>query len=193
MLLVVRAQPLNWPVPAQVKDLSGQKAPAGFSCTQKTKYMTLGPKFYTKLVLPPKCYFCFVNPWLRCGSAALYLYIPVLVSKHDLKHFSKSAIFGFAGGVLWIWNDVLLTLKCCLRICKCLVYDFEMFLMIVESCLMILKCGFNDLSTSLNNLWERRPTKGGAAAFGRRPPFVGVSLKILLTAAKIIQHTFQNH
>ena len=41
--------------------------------------------------------------------------------------------------------------------------DFEMLLMIVESCLMILKCVFNDLSTSLNNLWERRPTKGGGA------------------------------
>ena len=51
--------------------------------------MTLGPKFYTKLVLPPKCYFCFVNPQFRCGSAPFYLYIPVPISKHDLKHFSK--------------------------------------------------------------------------------------------------------
>ena len=64
-----------------------------------TKYMTLGPKFYTKLVLPPKCYFCFVNPWFRCGSAPFYLYMPVPVSKHDLKHFSKSDLPGFTGGV----------------------------------------------------------------------------------------------
>ena len=28
----------------------------------KTKYMTLRPTFYTKLVLPPKCYVCFANP-----------------------------------------------------------------------------------------------------------------------------------
>ena len=48
--------------------------------------------------MPPKCYFCFVNPWFRCGSAPFDLYIPVLVSKHDLKRFSKSDIFRFTGG-----------------------------------------------------------------------------------------------
>ena len=33
------------------------------------------------------------------GSAAFYLYIPVPVSKQDLKHFSKSDLPGFTGGV----------------------------------------------------------------------------------------------
>ena len=61
--------------------------------------MTLGPKLYTKLVLPPKCYFCFVNPYFLAGSAAFYLNIPVPVSKQDLKHFSKSDLPGFAGGL----------------------------------------------------------------------------------------------
>ena len=64
-----------------------------------TKYMTLGPTFYTKLVLSPKYYFCFVNPYFLAGSAAFYLYIHMLVSKQDLKHFSKSDLPGFTGGV----------------------------------------------------------------------------------------------
>ena len=60
-----------------------------FKALLKTQYLTLGPNFDVFIVLPPKCYFCFVNPWFRCGSAAFYLYIPVPVSKHDWKHFSK--------------------------------------------------------------------------------------------------------
>ena len=64
--------------------------------------MTLGPKFYTQLVLPPKCYFCFVNPWFRCGSKALDEIYNLAVSKRDLKHFSKSDLPGFAGGA---FND----------------------------------------------------------------------------------------
>ena len=43
--------------------------------------------------------FVFVNLYFLVGSAAFYIYIAVPVSKHDLKHFSKSDIFGFAGGV----------------------------------------------------------------------------------------------
>ena len=65
----------------------------------KTKYTTLGPKFYTKLVLPPKCYFWFVNPYFLAGSAAFVLFYAVAVSKPDLKQFSKSDLLGFAGGV----------------------------------------------------------------------------------------------
>ena len=49
------------------------------------------------------------------------------VSKHDLKHFSKNDLLGFAGGAF-------MDLKCCLMILKCvfndsemLFYDFEMF------------------------------------------------------------------
>ena len=61
-----------------------------------TKYMTLGPNFYTKLVLPPNCYFCFVNPYFLAGSAAFFVLYAVAVSKHDLKHFSKSDLLGFA-------------------------------------------------------------------------------------------------
>ena len=43
------------------------------------------------------------------GSAAFYLYIPVPVSKQDLKHFSKSDLPGFASGVFYgfqlLFND----------------------------------------------------------------------------------------
>ncbi len=39
----------------------------------KAKDMTLGPKFYTKLVLPTKCYFCLVIPYFLAVSATFYL------------------------------------------------------------------------------------------------------------------------
>ena len=32
-----------------------------FKALLKTQYLTLGPNFYFFIVLPPKCYFCFVN------------------------------------------------------------------------------------------------------------------------------------
>ena len=41
------------------------------------------------------------------------------VSKHDLKHFSKSDLPGFAG-------CVFMDLNCCLIILKCFVNDLEM-------------------------------------------------------------------
>ena len=82
---------------------------------------------------------------------------------------------------------------------KCCVYDFERLLIDFEM-------NFNDLSSCLNNLREREPTKGGG---GLRPPppFVGGSLKILRISAEIIKihfkiikqpikifyTTFQNH
>ena len=46
--------------------------------------------------------------------------IPVLVPKHDLKHFSKSAIFGFTGGAF-------MDLKCVFNDSEMLFNDFEMF------------------------------------------------------------------
>ena len=66
-----------------------------------------------------KCYFCFVNPWFRCGSAPFYLYIPVLVPKHDLKH-PKSDIFGFTGGAF-------MDLECVFNDSEMLFNDFEIF------------------------------------------------------------------
>ena len=41
------------------------------------------------------------------------------VSKHDLKHFSKSDIFGFTGGAC-------MDLKCVFNDSEMLFYDFEM-------------------------------------------------------------------
>ena len=61
--------------------------------------MALGPKLYTKLVLPPKCYFCFVKLYFLAGYAAFVVLYAVAVSSHDLKHFSKSDLLRFAGGV----------------------------------------------------------------------------------------------
>ena len=42
------------------------------------------------------------------------------VSKHDLKHFSKSDIFGFTGGAF-------MDLKCVFNDSEMLFHDFEMF------------------------------------------------------------------
>ena len=42
------------------------------------------------------------------------------VSKHDLKHFSKSDLLGFAG-------DALMLLKCMFNDSEMLFNDFEMF------------------------------------------------------------------
>ena len=91
-----------------------------FKALLKTQYLTLGPNFLFFIVLPPTCYFYFVNPWFRCGSAPFFLYIPVPVSKHDLKHFSKSDIFGFTGGAF-------MDLNCVFNDSEMLFNDFEMF------------------------------------------------------------------
>ena len=42
------------------------------------------------------------------------------VSKHDLKHFSKSDIFGFTGGAF-------MDFKCVLNVSEMFFNDFEMF------------------------------------------------------------------
>ena len=60
------------------------------------------------------------------------------MSKRDLKHFSKSDLPGFAGGA---FNDS-----------EILFIDFEMcVLMILKYCLMILKCVFNDSEMLFND------------------------------------------
>ena len=67
------------------------------------------------------------------------------VSKHDLKHFSKSDIFGFTGGAF-------MDLKCVLMILIC--------------CVMILKRFFNGLLNDLSRRsknFERDTCKGGGA------------------------------
>ena len=65
-------------------------------------------------------------------------------------------------------------------ILKCFVNDSEMlfnnFEKLSNDFEMIFNDSFNDLSTSLNNLWESIPTNAP-------PHFVGGSLKILRTAA----------
>ena len=85
-------------------------------------------------------------------------------------------------------------LKCCLRICKCLVYDFEkffndfeMFLMIVESCLMILKCVFNDLSSNSNNFGSQN----NYSLFSG-PKLFRLVLKSLNKHFKIIKQLFKS-
>ena len=63
-------------------------------------------------------------------------------------------------------------------ILKCFVNDSEMlfnnFEKLSNDFEMFFNDFFNDLSTSLNNLWESIPTKGGGALY---------ALKILRTAA----------
>ena len=70
----------------------------------KTKYMTLGPKFYIFSALSPRICFCFVNPYFLAGRAAFFAILRLAVSKHDLKasgtFFRKFACdLGFAGTV----------------------------------------------------------------------------------------------
>ena len=48
--------------------------------------MTLGLKLNGSIVLPPKCYFRFVNQYLLAGSASLFAFCNLAVSKADLKH-----------------------------------------------------------------------------------------------------------
>ena len=69
-----------------------------------TKYLTLGPRFYTFRVLSPRICFCFVNPYSLAGCAAFFAILRLAVSKHDLKasgtFFQKLACdLGFAGTV----------------------------------------------------------------------------------------------
>ena len=55
-----------------------------------------------------------------------------------------------------------------------------------KGCLMILKCFFNDLSSSLNNCWvAEKTTKGGGGGLRPPPPpfVVFLAPKILRTAA----------
>ena len=59
-------------------------------------------------------------------------------------------------------------------ILKCFVNDSEMlfnnFEKLSNDFEMFFNDFFNDLSSRLNNYWERRPTKGGRGAKAPRPP-----------------------
>ena len=57
----------------------------------------------------------------------------MLVPKHDLKHFSKSDIFGFTGGAF-------MDLNCVFNDSEMLFNDFEMLcVMILKGCLKVFK------------------------------------------------------
>ena len=60
--------------------------------------MTLGPKFYTKLVSAITRRRMNGHRRFLVGPSQNFLYIVNLLSKQDLKHFSKSDLPGFAGG-----------------------------------------------------------------------------------------------
>ena len=58
---------------------------SGAYVVPKTKYMTLGPKFYNFGVLSPRIFFCFVNPCFFAEIAAQDLDNKMAVSNHDFK------------------------------------------------------------------------------------------------------------
>ena len=58
--------------------------------------MTLGPKFYAKLVSAITRRRMNENQCFLADLVQNFMYIVNLLSKQDLKHFSKSDILGFA-------------------------------------------------------------------------------------------------
>ena len=58
--------------------------------------MTLGPKFYAKLVSAITRRRMNENQRFLAESSQIFLYIVNLLSKQDIKHFSKVGILGFA-------------------------------------------------------------------------------------------------
>ena len=54
--------------------------------SRKTQYLTLGPKFYSYLVLPRRICFCFVKSWFLASSPRIDLQIRIFLSKH---HFER--------------------------------------------------------------------------------------------------------
>ena len=89
---VARGKPYHWQAFAAsciFRRRTANDAVVTTDCGLPHHWHDIGTEFLIFHCFATKMLFCFVNPWFRCGSAPFYLYIPVPVSKHDLKHFSK--------------------------------------------------------------------------------------------------------